>query len=152
LLASQCPYTNGPAIYKARALYNLIYDNIFEFNDEDCVPEGYSLRPARTSGEAISDQAVLAQMEKDRKDTYFSDKYTIFPNPTAEKIRIRNSGKIETVMISITDAIGSTLFSSKIPFDGSSVTLGVTLQNGIYFLHLINEKNTHVVRKFVVDR
>lgn len=78
-LAYQCPATDGPAVYKARALYNDLYKIILELNDDNCVPEGFAMRTSANSQNQIS-ISTLVEREKYSK-TIKRIVYKIYPNP-----------------------------------------------------------------------
>ena len=72
---------------------------------------------------------------------------TISPNPTANNFRIYvESESVEPIMIRITDISGRVYATlTKIP-DGSEITAGDNLNDGIYFVEIIQGKNRKIVK------
>lgn len=67
-IIEQCPFTGGPAVYKARFLYSLIDPNIVWGVDNICILSGISPRLA---------------------DPYKTEKIiSVYPNPANDKINI----------------------------------------------------------------
>jgi hypothetical protein len=153
VLANQCPFSDGPAVYKARSLYSQIYMQIREYNDEECVPEGYSLRNSAGSDNGMNEElkSELKINESKKAEKYNGLGYRIFPNPTKDAFRINSFGKSEIVDITITDITGKIIFSKTINVNGVSEPIALELTNGIYFVNLIKPNKTRVVKKLVID-
>jgi hypothetical protein len=148
LLALQCPFSDGPAVYKARALFNLVFGVVMEYVDENCVPEGYSLRPANGK---TNEMSALKQKENTRNEKYLSNKYVVYPNPTASSISIKSGRKTKYLDITIQDCLGSVVQKLRVESENPVLTMELNLRKGIYFVHLIDDRNARVTKKLVID-
>ena len=120
--------------------------NVYDFNDDAPLSVGYyRVRSVDLAGkEDIS--KVVSVTQKGSK----SDKMTLFPNPTKGNIAIQIEGQAgENVTISITSSIGQSLIQKNITLQRGSNTTDLNiadLQNGVYFMTLINGSEKTVQR------
>jgi hypothetical protein len=158
ILASQCPFSDGPAIHKARALYNMMYYANLSFNDEGCVPEGYALRVAAPSQDSIVPQvskteiALLENHENKQSLKFPGFTFSFYPNPNNGEVNISTYSRSQYMQCSVCDVMGRIVYSEKLQLmSGRPHTLNLDLKTGIYYVNLIDEKNTKYVKKIVVN-
>jgi hypothetical protein len=110
ILASQCPATDGPAVYKARALFTQIYGIIWEYNDDNCVPEGFVLRQGQQTN---FDELKLRESIHQQKKLL----YKIYPNPLSSDLFLTGAEANKMLRITIIDVTTAVaLFISKPQF------------------------------------
>jgi len=154
ILANQCPFTDGPAVYKARALYTLIYGTVVEYYDEDCAPEGYSERKANPadSSQANPVNALLAEHETRNIVKKSKTEYKIYPNPTIDAIYIKSKKENEVIHVIISDLSGRRMLDQVLSVNAYQTDLKLDLLNGIYTVTLINSKNERITKKLVISK
>ena len=149
-LAYQCPATDGPAVYKARALYNDLYKTILEFNDDNCVPEGFAMRTSANSQEQIASSKLIER----EQSIDFRNKtiYKIYPNPNAGDLFIMGKSPFEQLRLVISDVSNRVLLNRRIDLgaDGRYYQK-LDLVNGLYFIS-ITSKNGRFTRKILLDK
>lgn len=134
-LAHLCPGTNGACIYKARALYGLIYLSL----------EDYSQACEWTE----SKLANFNQMSETR-DREFD--IIIFPNPSTGFFTVRVKNKSEPLTITIRDVLGRTIYNRNLIIKDSVGDLDLNLINGMYFVTIANNLNETFTRKVVISK
>ncbi len=134
-LAHLCPGTNGACVYKARALYSLIY---LSFEDYSQACEWTESRLANFN-----------QMSETR-DREFD--IIIFPNPSTGLFTVRVNDKSETLTITIQDVCGRTIFSQSLTIKDSVGNLDINLSNGMYFMTIKNNLNETFTRKVFISK
>ena len=148
-LAYQCPATDGPAVYKARTLYNDLYHTILEFNDDNCVPDGYALRTSNAQGTEIANSTLKAN---ERLKTKKVITYRIYPNPNKGDLYIVSSLLNEKVQLVITDISNRILVDETICFDQNGrFQKQVDFINGVYFMSL-SSVHGKIARKIIINR
>ncbi len=148
-LAYQCPATDGPAVYKARALFNDVYNTVLEFYDENCVPEGYTLRTSNPEQLQLSPNYLKA-LEQEKKSEILICK--IFPNPNHGDLHITTSSPNEKTRLIISDISNRVLVDQIIQFNqNGKFQTEIDFINGVYFLSLINSKGK-ITRKIIVNK
>ncbi len=129
-IAIQCPLAGGPAVYRARALYQYI-DPEMEYDDENsCLQAGYVLRTSK--GKSGSSRA--------------------FPNPAGNEINvIFDNGATEIVIKGIT---GNILIQKKLSENSNIIKLNTSnLPNGIYFYELLGVEKCRIDEgKFIISK
>lgn len=154
VLASQCPGRDGPAIHKARALYNMAYNTILAFNDDSCERIGYSERHMN-NGEikpmSEFNQLLKHEANQIRGKLKLRNFLTIFPNPAQEILYIRGGKKDEWVNIRITDSQGRTLKQENVLLNNNTA-IDLDLINGIYFVYLTNSKDERTTKKLIISK
>ncbi|MCU0361069.1 MAG: T9SS type A sorting domain-containing protein [Bacteroidia bacterium] len=154
ILASQCPGRDGPAVHKARALYNLIYNTILAFNDDTCETIGYSERQMEHG--QVRPNSELSQLlthESDQIKGKFKIKRNllIYPNPAQEILYIRGGKKDERVNVRIYDTWGRTLTEENYTL-GNDTSIKLNLINGIYFVYITNTNGDQTIRKLIISK
>ena len=122
VLANQCPYQGGSAVYRARYFVSLMNDSV-EYNDDlNCLMAGI-WRVSNTST---------------KKDL----KMNVNPNPTIENFKLSfNSPISDECIITIISNTGQIVWESKLIIDGTEVALNTaSLVSGIYQIKLIGKK------------
>ncbi len=154
VLASQCPGRDGPAIHKARALYNMAYNTILAFNDDSCERIGYSERHMN-NGEVRPkselNQLLTHETGQIKGKIKLRQNLTIYPNPAQEILYIRGGKKDEWLEIRIADAWGRVLKEEKYQANGSRA-IDLNLMNGIYFVHITNAKGEKRINKLIISK
>jgi len=122
VLANQCPYQGGNAVYRARYFVGLLNDSI-EFNDDfNCLAAGI-WRNSNTSNDLQISMNVI-------------------PNPTSGKFKLSFSSPIqEKFQLLIVDINGKNVYKSTTTIDGIEFEINIrNLISGIYQVQLIGEK------------
>lgn len=152
ILASQCPAVDGPAIHKARTLYDLVYNTLSFYNDDSCETNGYTgARNAMITEQAV-EVAFLRAHEKQQIKGLLRNHYTLFPNPASTKITIRSSKYLGTAIISVVDISGHVLYNKLVSFENNLAVLEFDIINGIYFVQIIDSKNGPTNKKLIINR
>lgn len=130
-IASQCPYSGGPAVYKARGLYNLVDDEV-TYNDQlICLSYGIEYRQSASRYNAGA---------------------TIYPNPAGNlvtlKYRIDEDGVLE-----IHDAIGQILYSKRLKSKIYEFEFETNnLSNGVYFYKVTCRGSNIATGKLIIAK
>lgn len=149
-LAYQCPATDGPAVYKARALYNAVYNTILEFNDDNCVPEGFALRSGNSAPSSQVSATTLIANEKIKK--LQKQSYTIYPNPSRGMLYIGNAYPNESLHLIITDLSGRVVSDKYVKCnDEGKFNQNLDFSNGVYFVSL-EGSNCIIKRKIILNK
>ena len=133
-IALKCPFYEGVAIYQARALYNLIFDEKFEFIDI-CSTEGEQ-KSLVISGETEN----------------ISNRIKIYPNPAKDQVFISlNDSEITSVQISIMDVNGKVYYSkSELPVNEGIGSFQLDIADGLYFVKIINPITNEIFQQKLV--
>jgi hypothetical protein len=125
VLANQCPYQGGSAVYRARYFVSMINDSVEYTDDLNCLMAGI-WRASNTSA---------------KKDL----KMNISPNPTTGNFKLSfNKPIIDECIITIISNTGQIVWESKLIIDGIEASLNTaSLVSGIYQIKL-NGKITGV--------
>ena len=134
-IAQQCPYAGGPAVYRARAMYQDIDDEM-EYDDASvCLAQGIF----RTT------QSVLQEVVK---------KMTLVPNPAIDKVEIQfNPGKNVVYDVEIFDNTGRYIKKITLPSDQPSYLLNISeLYSGLNVVKLkannsVIDRTKHLIIK-----
>ncbi|WP_317899603.1 T9SS type A sorting domain-containing protein [Aurantibacillus circumpalustris] len=140
-LAHKCPFTDGPVIYNARALYNLVNGSIELYNDEGC-ENTYEGRKAyfESSDKNINPSIII------------SEKYKLFPNPATEELNILGISETEEIIIVIKDVSNRTISFQKVNIQTYQAKLKLNLLNGVYFVTLINKDHEEITKKLIIAK
>jgi hypothetical protein len=116
-VASQCPLSGGPAVYRARSLYFLV-DPFMSYDDaNNCLQQGYLYR------KGISARA----------------KSYLYPNPASNEINIIYSISDDAV-INILNTMSQVVYSMNINKDIYQTAIDVSqYSNGLYSYQIINK-------------
>lgn len=122
MIALKCPFYEGVAVYQARALYNLIFDEKVEFIDI-CPTEG-------------EQKSLVINVEPEN----IFNGIKIYPNPAKNQVFISlNNSEITSVQISIMDVNGKVYYSqSELPVSGGIGSFQLDIAEGLYFVKIIN--------------
>ncbi len=138
-IAIQCPLEGGKAVFLARGLYEQY--NHLSLNDiAVCFNAGYNLRQGNTQPIEESIRTI------DIKD------YTVYPNPTDNKVTI--SGPLdETNTIIVYDQIGNKVKEINVKEANDSLTINtIGLSVGIYLLQIRKNNNVGYNTKLIIIR
>lgn len=158
ILAHQCPFTDGPIVYQARALHSIVTEEVKPYNDLGCEDRGYSRSPSDSSANGVSAsdvevESLLASNEKKTQATFKRiSMYDIYPNPANDYFSIISNVRSEKLELKITDVSGKLLVKKSIITSNYSAELPVDLINGIYFVNLINEQGQRTTKKLVISK
>jgi hypothetical protein len=126
----------GNAVYKARALYNLIFAKNDVFSD-DCTSSNFTKSMNQVSEIEISNELIL------------------FPNPAKDEVFIQiNDEETTQLEIQVFDAMGKIVLNRTdlaVKNGLSSFTLNTI--NGIYFVNITNLTTNEVsIKKLVIRK
>lgn len=136
-LANGCTKTNGPPVNKARALYNLVFKNSYNYIN-NCAAS----KPLKPLGQYSENKNLNVQ------DWYVK----IYPNPANDRISIETNTKTGEVTIEIADLTGRRVLTKQIKILDFFITLEIDLFNGVYLLTLINNENRTATKKLVIAK
>jgi hypothetical protein len=140
-LSSACPFTDGPVVYQARALYNAMFDVLFAFTD-DC--------SGRSDDGGKSDIRMKPTVIEPAKF-----EVALYPNPANSNVYISpyymEDGKI---LVEVKDVNGKAVSSQVLPVSSGITNFSIDhLNNGVYFLHISNSSSGEkTVKKLVVQK
>ena len=152
VLASQCPYKDGPAVYKARALLNMINRTIIVYNDVDCISTGYSGRSMLLDSSGNELKSKLAKHESAYLISRPKNTFTIYPNPSDVKFKINTKKLNGPNEIQIKDICGRFVYSCVINNDNKTRLFEFDLLNGVYFVTIISPNGTTQTKKLVISK
>jgi hypothetical protein len=118
VLANQCPYQGGNAVYRARYFVGLLNDSI-EYNDDlNCLASGIWREANDSNNSGLN--------------------FKIIPNPSAGNFNITFNKSIkDAIEISVVDGSGRNVSYSKINIEGTELVLNFNkLANGVYQLRV----------------
>jgi hypothetical protein len=132
-----CPLAGGPAIYRARALYNLLNDTIF-YNDRlVCANAGYFRE---------SQEQLMPELKSTVKQ---SPKIDLFPNPANDQLMLLFGGDIEAGKIEIYNLTGAIVAKYNINKNTVNKVLDINeISEGYYMIHF-NLGNYNTVKSFI---
>ena len=138
-LSNGCPFTDGSAVYQARALYNVMYDTYQVFLD-NC-EENTSSRLMKPKEEEVKDISTLFDA-------------VIFPNPGTTNFNIATFGLTEgAVDLTISDITGKVVFDSKLQIANALTDFTIDVKGGIYFVKIYDVTlNKTLIKKLVVQQ
>ncbi len=127
ILAQSCPFNNGAVVYKARALYDVVFDTlrIFENNCSDSVmADSSGWRQAMPAGVKPITEIGTQQ-------------YKLLPNPNiGDFILKQNVEDKNPVQIEIWDALGKCINKEFVIFENKTLHLSLNRIPGIYLLRI----------------
>jgi hypothetical protein len=136
-LAYKCSLVDGPAVYKARALYMDVFDELPIFTDAACDGDAGYTPKAEHPATAIARQA-----------------YKLYPNPTDGHITlVQGIADNEPVSTEIWGATGNVVYKDKLHFDGGNAKLVLDkLAPGLLdLIQMIDSKGERFVIKFTIQ-
>jgi hypothetical protein len=137
-LAEKCPFSDGSVIYKARALYNLIFGKNDVFSD-DCISSNFSKSMTQVSEIESSDELIL------------------YPNPAKDEVYVQLNNKNEETTkleIQVFDAMGKIVLENpNLELVNGSYSFTLDVINGIYFVKIINlSTHENTIKKLVIRK
>jgi len=132
-----CPLVGGSAIYRARALYNLLNDTIV-YNDKlVCGNAGYF----RESQELLMPE--LSKIESKNIN------FTIYPNPSKSKITILTEGFDKDAQIVVYNLMGQLIESFKITKGSTSNEIDISSWSEGYYSIRCTSVNFSAVKPLI---
>ena len=137
-LCQKCPYTDGFVVFRARALYNLVFKTVEAFVD-NCENSSLNRLAMPTSNED--------------KDAFDILKVELYPNPANNKFTIVTDEAEATLNILISDVQGKKLQETTVNVENYEVSVPVNLPNGIYIVSIRNNTNYKTsIKKLVIQK
>jgi hypothetical protein len=152
VLANQCPAVDGPAVHKARTLFDLINGTLTFYNDDSCETSGYTGARNGTLLEQSIELSLLKAHESEQIKGRTRNHYSIFPNPASTHIAIQSSEYRGLATILIFDVSGHLLLQEHVSLETTQIKLPVDLMNGVYYLKILDTKNGCTVKKVVISK
>lgn len=148
-LAALCPITGGGCVFKARALFDVIYDTLAVFPNicpdtviYDSIAERHSNpSPALPQGEGGVTQATGGQQ------------YILFPNPNNGNFMLQQGvADYKPVLVEISDVVGRSILKQTLEFTDATSSFQVrNVMPGLYILQLTDSEGRMFKFKFVVE-
>lgn len=146
----------GPAVYKARALFENLIGMPALFNDNGCDTLGYSARPGRTNenGENTEAELISKLAVKETQQIKKRSKvdYKVFPNPAKDEVSIVSKTESEQLKIEIRNVNNRILKSLSVKTSGFIVNLDLDLLNGVCFVSIKATNNEADIKKLVISK
>jgi hypothetical protein len=152
VLAMQCPFKDGPAVYKARALYDLITKSIIIYDDKECLSSGYSARPAKFDSSELNLKTILLEHETTQIKFKSKLSFMIYPNPANDVFYINTKSKSNELYIRIKDITGRILYSKSISNLINSASVGIILPDGIYLVSITDQNGFSQTKKLIISK
>ncbi len=130
-IAKACPYIEGPAVYKARAMM-LRYAGEMYFNS--CEKRSIS---------KMKPQNKMKSFEMDEAAETESNRIEVYPNPTKEDLTVNLIGQKSEVKFKVFDVKGSLVLETTLNQANNKIDLK-ELPSGIYLYHIINDKGEYL--------
>lgn len=135
VLANSCPRLNGAVVYQARAFHNSHYNSFRHY--EDRCPE---ITPE-----------IRSQAASQVKIQYSN--LVIYPNPSAGKIYVSGfSVWSKHTHVEITDVTGKTVLSKENLISEGIMEIDMDLQDGVYFVRLIDDFGSTKIQKIIIQK
>ncbi|MNE51735.1 Aqualysin-1 precursor [compost metagenome] len=99
-------------------------------------PTCYTLNVAKTSASFMGDQTAEAA-------------YTVYPNPTKDKLSISSSNPTEVMTVQVMDMNGKMLSTHQL--SGNSVIDVSNISTGVYFVKIVSETEKVTQMKFIKE-
>lgn len=136
MIAGLCPGSYGGVVYHARALYQLITEQVFNGTD-GCAESG----------------ARMAQPGKYLPEKNFEQwDVNLFPNPNNGNFMIISKNEKEILEVILNDVSGKELYRKRIQTSKHYYMLDLTLLNGVYFVTVKNQENESVTKKMGIAK
>jgi Secretion system C-terminal sorting domain len=131
IIAHQCPYAGGQAVFEAQGIHALISDEIYD-NHSICEAVGIAARGANSNtpntGEFATKSPSLGDVGGVR----------LYPNPAYNTVRLFTPSAYQGAVLQITTTIGQVLQNSTIQGTVSTIDIS-TLPEGVYFITLYQD-------------
>jgi hypothetical protein len=131
-LCASCPGTDGACVYQARALYNAVFNAL----------PNYPHCQVSSARVAKSDEISKAANPWE---------INLYPNPVNDKLTIESSDENDLLKITISDLSGRILTRSDTQLNGYTVTMDISLINGVYVITVTNSDNEKLIRKLIIN-
>jgi hypothetical protein len=132
-IATQCPYYGGEAVYRARAVLELIHDSLTYNDDATCLLYG------------IYRQGILT--EKNSDDL----KISVKPNPTNHYVSIKGSSlKNSSLDVTFLNAIGQKVYNNTLYCNKENLIRLEQLSQGIYTIVIKTTVRTEYFKLVIV--
>ncbi len=136
-LAEKCPFSDGAVVYKARALFNLLFEK------NEIFPDLCDSRGGERS----------MKIQNNGEDN--QNGITVFPNPTKGEVFVNMSDLEETkVNIQVFDASGKIVFENQnLDVTNGLANFTLNVKNGMYFVHIVDLSNNELkVEKLIINK
>ena len=137
MIKTQCPYTGGPAVERARSYIAMINDSMEYFDDDVCLQVG--VYRSESASNIIS-------------SLHFTNKVTIIPNPAGNQFEIiLNSNQEGICKVIIRNSKKQLIYNNKFPCDENS--LQVSSDNwapGVYMISVLIDNSFTEIQKLVI--
>ncbi len=134
-LANLCPGIDGPVIYQARALYQVVTKDVIVFK-ENCE----QISNARQSKKSSITPSVA------------NWDVQLYPNPTSGELNIVSKNNSEQLTVIIKDATGKIVNQNNLQVSDFISNLTLNLENGLYLITITNNKNETTTKKLVIAK
>ena len=135
-LANGCPFTDGPAVYQARALYNVVYSTVVVFED-DC--------PTEPNNGRVWNKEENSNIENKDFDVL------LYPNPASDELFIApfelQKGEIA---VEIRDMNGKLVYKENTNLSEGVGQIKLNVSNGVYFVKITNFSTQQCINKKLV--
>ncbi len=144
-LASLCPERNGGAVFQARALYSVVFDDINFFYDDSCLD-------ADTTYVAAKHTRNTAGVNRPSEPS--TQRYQLYPNPNNGTFVLQQYvADDKPVRVRIYDVTGRSVYSNDLAFAGNRSELNAgDIPPGVYLLEVKDSRNRVFRFKFVVTK
>jgi hypothetical protein len=136
-IADGCPFTDGPVVYQARALFNAAFNTAINFEDQCDVKK---------------DSRLAMEFEEEDKVVFDA---VIFPNPANDQLFITPFTIVQgSIHISVRDLNGKLVTETDLPVaEGIANFNSSELKNGVYLVHISNLLNGEkTIKKLVIQK
>lgn len=133
-LANLCPGTNGACIYQARALYNLIKRQIYNFSD--CTTSGGSR---------------LAIFNNTIPEKQLEWSVEMFPNPASTQLTFVSRQQNEKLKIELKDLSNRVVLTMDLETNDFIANLDLKLIDGLYLVTITNSNHETISKKLIVN-
>lgn len=143
-LANSCPFVNGPAVYKARAIYASINPG-YVFDDLDlCLAVGvYKQSTAPT----------YIQIDESKLEEINESNFLVYPNPASNQLNLRyHLNSLEIGQFELTDITGRLVFRTELDYKVEQLSFSVShLPLGVYAYRFKIDNNTVQTGKITIQ-
>lgn len=134
-LANLCPGIDGPVIYQARALYQVVTKDVIVFK-ENCEQVSNARQSKKSS---ITPSVANWDVQ-------------LYPNPTSGELNIVSKNNSEQLTVIIKDATGKIVNQNNLQVSDFISNLTLNLDNGLYIITITNNRNERTVKKLVIAK
>lgn len=149
-LALQCPFADGEAVYKARAFYALLSNESLTYNDDNCITFGFSRSSIPDTNSTLIGNLVIEESKKIERAA--NKQFRIYPNPSSDFVFVSSSTGFSQSTFILRDISGRVLRTMQIPEGVIRIKIPLTLDNGIYFGTVSDNKGNTMTKRIVVQK